>query len=201
MSSTKSYYNLNSSKYANESNIVDFSRLYERLHTYTNKAHTILDIGCGSGRDASFFAKQGKIITAIDYSDNMIKEAIKLNGYDNIKYITSDITSYKTSQSFDLIWANASLLHLDRSSLGDVLLKIATMMSDNGCFYASYKECVTDDISAEDSNGRFFAYYTADMLKDIYMQNNLRVCEVFITNDSVGRSTKWINVIASRCIE
>ena len=48
---------------------------------------TILDLGCGDGNMDRFFIENGaKKVLAVDISQNMINEAKKVNGLNNITY-------------------------------------------------------------------------------------------------------------------
>ena len=65
----------------------------------------ILDLGCGPGIYAELLAKQGHIITGIDFSENSInyaKEHAKKMQL-NIEYLIEDYLDLKYQNQFDLI--------------------------------------------------------------------------------------------------
>jgi len=66
---------------------------------------TILDIGCGDGRNAIFLAQQGFLVTAFDISDSGVKKLIhrskKLNV--SINAFVQDMISFDFVQGYDLI--------------------------------------------------------------------------------------------------
>ena len=73
------YYQNNSSSLANRYESADVTEIqYLLLNTFA-KDKNLLEIGCGSGRDANFMFKNGYDIIAIDGSKNMIKEAKKIH--------------------------------------------------------------------------------------------------------------------------
>jgi SAM-dependent methyltransferase len=66
---------------------------------------SILDLGCGTGRHDLLFAKKGFRITGIDFSEGMIKQAIrKINESDlPAEFQHGDIRSIRLNKTFDLV--------------------------------------------------------------------------------------------------
>jgi ubiquinone/menaquinone biosynthesis C-methylase UbiE len=50
----------------------------------------ILDLGCGEGGYSRLFASKGAIVVGVDYSENLINEALKQNQADEIEYYVRD---------------------------------------------------------------------------------------------------------------
>ncbi|MBK2297368.1 class I SAM-dependent methyltransferase [Francisella philomiragia] len=192
---TKKYYDEKAIEYVGNTANIDFSDLYKRLDQYIVSSESILDIGCGSGRDAFYFANKGIKVTAIDFSENIINEAKKVNNHNNIKYLVADILSYKTDKNYDLIWANASLLHLKKDMLVEALKSIKNMLSPKGYFYSCFKKGNNSEI---DNLGRYFAYYEEDILRSIFEELDFKIDEFFISYDKTGRNVTWLNIIVSR---
>lgn len=60
----------------------------------------ILVLGCGEGHDAAHFAKDGHIVTAVDFSNEALERARKLYGhFDNIQWLEADL--FKLPQNFE----------------------------------------------------------------------------------------------------
>lgn len=57
------------------------------------KRRTILDLGCGNGRDSIYFSRSGLNVTAIDASDSVIRQLKQENNEDNICFICDDFVS------------------------------------------------------------------------------------------------------------
>ncbi|QUE32430.1 class I SAM-dependent methyltransferase [Francisella philomiragia] len=191
---TKKYYNEKAVVYVRNTTNIDFSDLYKRLDQYVVSSESILDIGCGSGRDAFYFANKGIKVTAIDFSKNIINEAKRINNHSNIEYIVADVKNYNTDEKYDLIWANASLLHLEKDKLGEVLKNIKKMLSTKGCFYSCFKQGNNSEV---DDLGRYFAYYDEQTLKNIFENLDFNIRDFFITYDKTGRNVTWLNILVS----
>ncbi|NEP58079.1 MAG: class I SAM-dependent methyltransferase [Symploca sp. SIO2G7] len=95
---------------------MDFS-LYEDLVEIL-KPKSILELGCGMGRLFPIFLTEAKEITGIDLSDEMIDRGRKYYaehkvGNTSIKFVNTDMCSFKTNKKYDLIvFALSVLKHL-----------------------------------------------------------------------------------------
>ncbi len=76
----------------------------------------VLDLGCGEGRDAVFFAKQGFEVTGVDISQAGITKARKLAEMKEVKatWVIADLATYRPSGEFDLIYSSGSIHYLPR---------------------------------------------------------------------------------------
>ena len=98
---------------------------------------SVLELGCGSGNDAIWFAKKGFNVTAVDISEkeiNLAKE--KSKGISNINYIIDDIHSFSTEEKFDIIY-DRGCIHNNQNmdgnkSLPKLFSKLHHMLKDDG---------------------------------------------------------------------
>jgi ubiquinone/menaquinone biosynthesis C-methylase UbiE len=54
------------------------------------KGKRVLDLGCGEGGYSRLFASKGAIVVGVDYSEDLIKEALKQNQINEIEYYVTD---------------------------------------------------------------------------------------------------------------
>lgn len=68
----------------------------------------LLDIGCGEGKDAVFFAKNGYDVTAFDISDAGLKKTEQLakNFAVNINVFKADILDFRLDERFDILYSS-----------------------------------------------------------------------------------------------
>lgn len=90
------------------------------------KPYRVLDIGCGEGKDAVFFAKCGYTVTAFDISQQGIEKAKKLAAYNNVNvlFFKADIFDYRPDSEYDIIFSSGVLHFLpqtERKSFCDSL--------------------------------------------------------------------------------
>lgn len=110
----------------------------------------VLDAGCGTGRDAKYFAEQGLIVEAFDASEELVKLA-RIHTALEIQH--SSFLTFKSTNKYDGIWACASLLHVPFNELSSTIEYLASYLKFGGIFYLSFKYGDQERVS----NGRFFA--------------------------------------------
>lgn len=134
--STVNFYNKNACEFYNNTVNVDMSEHYRRFERYLLPESRILDAGCGSGRDSLYFLCKGYNVQAFDASSEMVNLSSKLTG---LSVRQAEFGDAVFSDMFNGIWASASLLHVDRGSIAEILQKLAAMLCENGVFFMSFK--------------------------------------------------------------
>ena len=150
----------------------------------------VLDLGCGSGRDALAFKNMGYQIKAMDYSEELVKQARKLTGID-VKL--QSFYELNEAEVYDGIWACASLLHCERHRLVDVLQKMVHALKPNGVIYMSFKYGDQD----REKDGREFTDLNeqqAGELLDHFSQ--IFLVKQWISIDKrPDRTEQWLNLL------
>ncbi len=185
------YYENHAEEFCASTVNADMSGLRERFLSHLPKGAHILDAGCGSGRDAKAFLDAGYTVTAMDASERICREAEKLL---SVPVLTMKFEELSLENEFDGIWACASLLHVKREELGDVLLRFKRALKKNGILYASFKYGDGERIK----DGRYFCDYTENTLRIELEDRGYLILELFATEDvrENRMGEKWVNVIA-----
>ena len=118
----------------------------------------VLDLGCGTGRDTRALLDAGFSVTAIDGSAEMAREAEKRTGTPVRVQLFEELDDVA---AFDGIWANASLLHVPRAGLPNVLARVYRALRPGGLLAASFK---SGGQEGRDKLGRYYNYLNADEL-------------------------------------
>lgn len=107
------------SAYRNKENEAFFNSAFNKIIKLCsiNKQHTVLDAGCGSANHAIRMAKKGYNITAIDFSDSVLKIAqqnlTELELLDNVTLKQEDLTALSfADNSFDIAYCWGVLMHI-----------------------------------------------------------------------------------------
>lgn len=83
---------------------IDYKAWAQYFLSFKKDARRILDLGCGTGSIAKYFLEQGKSLTCLDISEDMLSQASnKLKAYSNIKFIKANMVNYLEEDSYDLI--------------------------------------------------------------------------------------------------
>ena len=185
---TLQYYADNAVAFTENTVNVEFSDMQDKFVAHIKPGGHILDLGCGSGRDTKAFLNRGFTVTAVDGSPELCKIAESIIGQ---PVICATFQEYDPSDTFDGIWACASLLHLPYKEIAPVLRKLVNCLALDGFFYLSFKYGDFEGIR----NGRYFTDMTEERFTAILQEvRGLVLTEQFITTDvRPCREEKWWN--------
>ncbi|MCG9626174.1 class I SAM-dependent methyltransferase [Vibrio mediterranei] len=185
-----SYYDNNAQEFYNGTVNLEMQSLYNEFLPLIPPNGSILDAGCGSGRDTLAFKSQGFKVHAIDASaelaqlaETLIKQPVEVTTFQQ----------FNSSVQFDAVWACASLLHVPFDELSLVFNNLANLLNDGGVFYCSFK--YGDD--EVERNGRFFTNLDEARLNIILAATSLAAQKLWKTSDlRKGREKEqWLNAI------
>lgn len=155
----------------------------------------VLDIGCGSGRDSHYFHDYGLDVTAIDSSENIIKEAkIRIPEATFKKMDMRKLTFPK--ESFDGAWMMASLTSIEKKDALTVLKEAAKVLKKNGILYVAVKEGEGEIIEKKPvylNSPKFYAYYKKDELDSLITSAGFKIVTSTLDDDS---GQKWVEIFA-----
>ncbi|MBO5050507.1 MAG: class I SAM-dependent methyltransferase [Oscillospiraceae bacterium] len=191
---TLQYYNENAQSFIANTLSADMSAQYDFFLPLLPEGGSILDLGCGSGRDSLFFKKQGYRITAVDGSPALCDYASSLLGQP-VECLKFNELNYRAQ--FDGVWACASLLHLPLPELTKVIERIAISLKPGGILYASFKYGTGSHF---DDKGRYYCNFTEDSARSLFYNNkHLKIINVVVTEDVRKDITqKWLNIIVKK---
>lgn len=193
---TINYYNANAKDFATGTISVDFGKMQNRFAAKLHKNATILDFGCGSGRDTKYFLEQGFKVEAIDGSKELCRIASEYTGI-SVKHMFFQELS--EVEKYDGIWACSSILHLSVEELAEVLQKMMVALKANGIIYTSFKYGTFEG----ERNGRYFTDMTEASFSELIKYiKELEIEEQWVTADvRPGRDEeKWLNLILRKSI-
>lgn len=188
---TLNYYNTNAHSFVSSTLSVDFSQTQDKFLHLLPLAATILDFGCGSGRDTKYFLDAGMQVDATDGSEELCRLASEYTGIPVRQMLFEELDA---KAQYDGIWACSSILHLSQESLKDVLKKMIAALKENGIIYTSFKYGTFEG----KRNGRFFTDFTEETFREFVADvDGIRIEEMWITGDvRPGRGDeRWLNLI------
>ncbi|MEZ5082787.1 MAG: class I SAM-dependent methyltransferase [Bacteroidales bacterium] len=109
-----------------------------------NKPLDILELNCGTGHDALYFAKRGHNVIATDISSDMIAvandKAKREKPIASVRFVVSDmrdLSEISNGEKFDLIFSNFGGLNcLDSKDLKILSYKLSLLLKKGGRFIA-----------------------------------------------------------------
>lgn len=180
------YYKENLQEFIKNTIDVDMSEIYTRFEEYLSPEDSILDLGCGSGRDLKYFNTKYQA-QGLEPSKSLADHARKLS---NCEVYQSSIQDFITDRKYDAVWACASLLHIKNSELPEVFLKIKELLKPDGVIYCSFKY---GDFEGE-RDGRYFNDLDEESFAQIADIVELDILEIW---QSCGQQSqqKWLNIL------
>lgn len=191
MNETIDYYEKNAEGFALCTAYIEFSGIQDVFLERLNEGASILDFGCGSGRDTKYFLQKGYRVTALDGSAKMCMIARENTG---IPVLQMDFNDFDECDKYDGIWACSSILHLPERELKNVMIRMERALHAGGIIYTSFKY---GDFSGM-RNGRFFTDFTEDSF-GVFISGveKLETEKLWVSKDArPGRQDeKWLNMI------
>lgn len=96
--------------------------------------NSVLEIGCGTGKNTSFLAQVGTRVHAIDFSQGMIEKAREKVKAENVRFEIADLTQTWpcADKAYDLIVCNLVLEHIEDFSL--IFSEASRVLEEKGKF-------------------------------------------------------------------
>jgi SAM-dependent methyltransferase len=128
----------------------------------------VLELGCGDGRDAVEIIKRSRTYTGIDYSTGLIGIAKKVLPAADFRVADMQNFDYPY-RTYDVVFAFASILHIDKASLRDLLEVVGRSLKVGGIFYISTKHAIRYKKEwKEDEHGkRLFYFYSPKLITNL----------------------------------
>jgi SAM-dependent methyltransferase len=152
---------------ADEYEATHASKMADRAERFAKSlpAHSsILDAGCGPGRDLARFVKHGHHPQGVDL--NPVFVAMASRAAPTVQCDLRSIGDEFAESTFDGIWAAASLVHLVQPELVDVLAQFARLLRPAGQLYLCVKANGATGWLDEPDGRRWYTVWDSDDLVD-----------------------------------
>ena len=186
-------------------------------HSIPDVSKTILDFGCGAGRNSIALAGEGYSVIAIDCAEEaveMLRRKAKDKNY-NIKCLvnSNECQVPVENKSIDAIIADGSLFYKDFKGTIKLLMDLKNVLVKNGIMWADWrsnddylygmgKKLEDDYFQMNEASGRLGAryhFFNKDTLENVYKQAGFEIVSVDkfeYTENNGKRKNSWYHVIA-----
>jgi SAM-dependent methyltransferase len=194
---TIEYYNKNAQSYYDSTCCLNLESIYKPfLDLIPSKKAIILDAGCGSGRDTKAFIKKGYNVIAFEGSSELALLAEEFTEQFILNQTFDEIDFFPNT--FDGIWACASLLHIPRKYIDRIIDKLVDCLCNNGVFYLSFKYGNKE----ENIEDRFFNSYTEESFGQLLTKHpNLSIISMCKTEDTTRDDVFWLDILLRKNYE
>lgn len=158
---TLRFYAENAANYVQHASGIPSPQLIAFADVLPPSAH-VLGLGTGSGRDAAYLFSRGFDVEPTYASPELAAEAQRLLGR-AVRIMRFD--QLADVDTYDAVWASASLLHAPAQELTSDLARIHRALKPGGVFVASFK---AGSGAGRDGFGRYYNYPDAQTLMAQY---------------------------------
>jgi SAM-dependent methyltransferase len=184
------------------------SPLAELAHDYFPDHATVLELGCGIGRDALFFASYGHHVTATDGSAVVIDQNKSERPNPLVDYSVVDMRNelpYDDS-AFDVVYANLAMHYYSSKQTARIAQEIKRVLKSGGIFAfacKSYDSLHTEGEEIEPNvfvspTGATIHLFSEDYAKELLVQNFEVKHLDEIEEEFNGRTSKIVRCVAAK---
>ncbi|MCP4372380.1 MAG: methyltransferase domain-containing protein [Deltaproteobacteria bacterium] len=204
LSETIVSYNLIANDYFQRTkNLKDFPGVHADISNFVKiiNGNLVLDAGTGTCRDTMFLIKNGFTVEAIDLSSDLLLTANIICPYP-VKRLMDVTNLAYANDTFDGVWCNAVLLHLDDMLYKKALAEFWRILKSDGLLYISVKEGHGIEIAHTQNSSQH--YRTFYLRSPEYVYNSLTAAGFELVNycrrkETVkGATNDWITIFSQK---
>lgn len=127
--------------YGRKSAIESPSLFAKEIGPQLKKSCTLLDLGCGNGRDSLYFYRLGLNVTAIDASDTVINLLQKQYDDGNLCFICDDFvcSSMIYAGQYDYCYSRFSLHAINEKQEDELIANVYKVLKEEGKFFVEVR--------------------------------------------------------------
>jgi len=184
------FYEDNHQQYFDSTVGIDPSAFLEPLAGRLKPKATILDIGCGSGRDLLWFARRGFRPTGFEQSPSLASLARK---YSNCPVIEGDFSSFDFSDlQFSALVFVGSLVHISAKALPAILVSTCQALLPEGMVLITLKEGNGTSLAAD---GRVFTLWSRPDIEKVFAATNLHIIDFSRQISKIRPDDIWLGYV------
>lgn len=184
---TLDYYEHNADAFCKNTASADMSAILREFTAMLPRGASVLDWGCGTGRDSRAMLDMGFSVVSTDASPVMCQVAKELF---DIEVVCERFDELNAEGEYDGIWACASLLHVRKPELPAMVCKAHKALKPQGVLYTSFKYGSFEGMR----NGRWFTGLDEGALAEL-VGSSFEIAKIWITSDlRPGKAEeRWLN--------
>ncbi len=189
------YYQNHFQTYHQKTFTIDPSSFLEPLRKHLEPGCTILDIGCGSGRDMLWLKNNSFTVSGFERSAGLADLARQNTGSDVIK---GDFEAFDfTTRPIDAILLAGSLVHVPHEKLPQVFGRVTAGLRPGGKVLITLKQ---GQGTGTDKLGRVFYYWQSNDLEALFKKFGFTVLEFNRQVSKVNDKDVWLGFVLEKNI-
>lgn len=161
------------------------------------KPGTILDIGCGPGRDLVAFSQDGHRVIGLDATPAFVQMAQDVSGCEvwQQTYLNLDLPA----ETFDGIFANAALIHVPSDQMVRVLRDLYQALVPQGALVMSMIRGQGEGLVPRATGHRYTTLWEYDTLAPQLEAAEFEICHHYYRPPGLPRHEQgWLAIVAKK---
>jgi len=185
---SREFYQTHAQDYFNQTIQVDPSSFLLPLVKHLAPGSTVLDVGCGSGRDMLWLTERGFNCTGLERSPDLAALAREHTG---LLIIEADFESCDFSRmNMDGLLLIGALVHLPHERFSPALSDILTALKPGGHALITMKQ---GQGRQELEDGRVFYLWEKEYLFSMFKRSGLIYIDFSVQTSSIRKTDTWIS--------
>lgn len=149
---------------------------------------SILELGCGAGRDSAHMTQRGFQVDPTDGTAAMVRKSRERFDLPARQMLFDELAAH---EEYDAVWAHACLLHVPRADLPAILGRIHRALKPGGWHYASFK---LGDGEGRDLLGRLHNFPDQSWIEHVFEASGFDLVDtqVYRGEGADGTVRDWI---------
>jgi len=181
------------------------------LREYLIANNTLLELGCGNGRDSIFFASNEISVDAIDQCELEINKLSQNNILKNLKFITMDFTNLKNDNFYNAVYSRFTIHAVTEHEENRVIKWCSEHIKAGGYFFIEVRgkenelfgkgEPVQNCKDSFIFDGHFRRFIDLEIIKNKLIRHRFKIkfaAEDFGFAPFNGIDEKFIRIVAKR---
>jgi SAM-dependent methyltransferase len=187
------FYQENSRFYFSRTVAVDPAPFLSPFVRHLKAGATVLDIGCGSGRDLLWLNERGFRPTGLERSPGLAELAGRHSG---CNVIAGDFESFDfSSLAVDAVMACGSLVHVPHERLTALVKRILAALKGTGIVYISLKQ---GQGRKSDKFGRVFYLWETTRLGNVWRDTGLSILHLSGSQSALNAKDDWLAYVLKK---
>ena len=187
------YYQLHFQVYHDRTFSVDPSSFLNILVTHLQTGSTVIDVGCGSGRDILWLKNRGYDAVGLERSSGLARLARE---HTHSRIIEADFETFNFADlAVDALLLIGALVHLPHPRFPAVLKAICLALKQPGLLLITMKQ---GKESATAPDGRQFYLWQDEDLRTVFQSLHLSVVETFIQPSKINPTDIWLGYLLKK---
>lgn len=187
------FYNTHAETYFKQTVQVDSSPFLSPLTKHLKPRATIMDIGCGSGRDILWLKKKGFSCLGLEKSPNLAALARK---HTKTEIMEADFELFDFSKlNMDAILLIGALVHVPKEKFPPVFKHLLHALEPKGLVLITMKQ---GKGSQPNTDGRLFYLWEKPQLERVFKELNLICLDYSTQSSQIRESDTWMGFLLQK---